>query len=131
MKGRPLGTDEPSDSMIKEVLTEENLGYAPPGKRFVADSMLGKLAKWLRTLGFDTHYEHLKSPGQLDDFPRPWTGRVDHNRRCKIPLSGLQTFDFSSSQLHVCDLAALNQPRTVLARCIHQRHGGVAGSGIS
>ena len=25
--------------------------------RFVADSMLGKLAKWLRVLGYDTHYQ--------------------------------------------------------------------------
>jgi len=25
--------------------------------RFVADVMLGKLAKWLRVLGFDAHYQ--------------------------------------------------------------------------
>ena len=25
--------------------------------RFVADSMLGRLAKWLRVLGYDTHYQ--------------------------------------------------------------------------
>jgi uncharacterized protein with PIN domain len=25
--------------------------------RFVADAMLGKLAKWLRVLGYDTHYQ--------------------------------------------------------------------------
>lgn len=26
-------------------------------KRFLADSMLGKLARWLRVMGFDTHYQ--------------------------------------------------------------------------
>lgn len=35
-------------------------------KRFVVDSMLGKLAKWLRILGFDTRYEALQSEDQLE-----------------------------------------------------------------
>lgn len=30
----------------------------PPGQvRFIADSMLGKLARWMRTLGYDVEYE--------------------------------------------------------------------------
>jgi hypothetical protein len=29
--------------------------------RFVADVMLGKLAKWLRVLGFDTRYQSFES----------------------------------------------------------------------
>jgi len=33
--------------------------------RFVADSMLGRLAKWLRVLGYDTHYQHHYSPGHI------------------------------------------------------------------
>ena len=37
-------------------------------KRFVADIMLGKLAKWLRTLGFDTHYERLDRQRQIDTY---------------------------------------------------------------
>jgi uncharacterized protein len=34
--------------------------------RFVADAMLGKLAKWLRVLGYDTHYQTSTVPGDLD-----------------------------------------------------------------
>jgi uncharacterized protein with PIN domain len=34
--------------------------------KFVADSMLGKLAKWLRVLGYDTHYESYYRPGEID-----------------------------------------------------------------
>jgi len=30
---------------------------APAETRFLADAMLGKLAKWLRVMGFDTHYQ--------------------------------------------------------------------------
>jgi len=37
-------------------------------KRFVVDSMLGKLAKWLRILGFDTRYEHLDTQQQVDAY---------------------------------------------------------------
>ena len=37
-------------------------------KRFVVDSMLGKMAKWLRILGFDTLYERLDRQQKIDDF---------------------------------------------------------------
>jgi len=33
---------------------------------FVTDSMLGKLARWLRALGYDTHYESHWEPGIID-----------------------------------------------------------------
>ncbi len=29
----------------------------PEGRRFIADAMLGKLARWMRTLGYDVEYE--------------------------------------------------------------------------
>jgi len=38
--------------------------------RFVADAMLGKLAKWLRVLGHDTHYESRYPAGSLDRLAR-------------------------------------------------------------
>lgn len=37
-------------------------------KRFVVDSMLGKVAKWLRILGFDTLYVRLAHQDQIDFY---------------------------------------------------------------
>ena len=37
-------------------------------RRFVVDSMLGKMAKWLRVLGFDARYEHLKRQAQVQTY---------------------------------------------------------------
>jgi len=34
--------------------------------KFVADTMLGKLAKWLRILGYDTLYQSYYRPGVID-----------------------------------------------------------------
>ena len=34
--------------------------------KFLADSMLGKLAKWLRVLGYDTLYQRYYGPGVID-----------------------------------------------------------------
>lgn len=39
-------------------------------KRFLADSMLGKLAKWLRIMGYDTHYQPFYRKGVIDDLIR-------------------------------------------------------------
>lgn len=36
--------------------------------KFVADSMLGKLAKWLRVLGHDTHYQRYYSAGTINQL---------------------------------------------------------------
>jgi len=38
--------------------------------RFVADVMVGKLAKWLRVLGYNTHYQPHYSPEAIDAFVR-------------------------------------------------------------
>lgn len=35
---------------------------------FVADSMLGKLAKWLRIMGYDTHYQSRYRPDRIDQL---------------------------------------------------------------
>ncbi len=37
-------------------------------KRFIADSMVGRLAKWLRTMGYDTHYQPRYSHTQIEDL---------------------------------------------------------------
>ncbi|MCK5254763.1 MAG: hypothetical protein KAQ81_01980 [Deltaproteobacteria bacterium] len=52
--------------------------------RFVADVMVGKLAKWLRVLGYDTHYQPNYSPEAIDAFVRE--GRIlltRHKRRAE------------------------------------------------
>jgi len=36
--------------------------------RFVADTMLGSLAKWLRVLGYDTHYQRYYDPGVMNEI---------------------------------------------------------------
>ena len=41
-----------------------------PERRFVVDSMLGKMAKWLRILGFDTLCKRLDFQEQIDAYRR-------------------------------------------------------------
>ena len=36
--------------------------------KFVADCMLGRLAKWLRALGSDTHYQRYYGPGDIENL---------------------------------------------------------------
>ncbi len=52
--------------------------------RFVADVMVSKLAKWLKVLGYDTHYQPRYHPGEIDMFVRD--GRIlltRHKRRAE------------------------------------------------
>ncbi len=39
-----------------------------PGKRFAVDIMLGKLSKWLRTLGFDARSMPLDDRARIDSL---------------------------------------------------------------
>jgi uncharacterized protein len=50
-------------------------------KHFVVDSMLGKLAKWLRILGFDARYERLNSREQIDTYRQQGFLLVTRNRK--------------------------------------------------
>ena len=36
--------------------------------KFVADCMLGRLAKWLRALGYDTHFQRYYRPGDIENL---------------------------------------------------------------
>jgi uncharacterized protein with PIN domain len=92
---------------------------APP--KLLADCMLGRLAKWLRLLGYDTDYDNVASDPELARRSRA-EGRVlltrDHelaNRR------GLQTLLIQSEVLEeqVCEVQdALGAPPSpALSRC--------------
>jgi uncharacterized protein len=50
-------------------------------KHFVIDSMLGKLAKWLRILGFDARCEQLKDQEQIDAFRTQGFFLITRNRK--------------------------------------------------
>ncbi len=49
--------------------------------KFVADSMLGRLAKWLRILGYDTHYQSHYHPGQLEHLLREDRRLITRDRK--------------------------------------------------
>jgi uncharacterized protein len=50
-------------------------------KHFVVDSMLGKLAKWLRILGFDACCERLDNQEQIEGYRRRGFILITRNRR--------------------------------------------------
>ena len=50
-------------------------------RRFVVDTMLGKMAKWLRVLGFDTRYEHLTLRDQLATYREAGFHVVTRNQK--------------------------------------------------
>ena len=49
--------------------------------KFLADSMLGKVAKWLRIMGYDTHYQSSYKKGELGLLVRE--GRTLLSRHAK------------------------------------------------
>jgi uncharacterized protein with PIN domain len=53
--------------------------------RFVADTMLGRLAKWLRVLGYDTHYQRHYGPGVMDEIVKAGALLLSRHRK-KIHL---------------------------------------------
>jgi uncharacterized protein len=61
--------------------TRGNVSAMLAEKCLVVDSMLGKLAKWLRILGFDTHYTRLQSQQQVDDLRRTGCLLLTRNHR--------------------------------------------------
>jgi len=54
---------------------------SPVQTRFVADVMLGRLSKWLRVMGCDTHYQPFYKDGMLDVFIRDDRLLLSRNRR--------------------------------------------------
>jgi uncharacterized protein with PIN domain len=49
-------------------------------KRFIADSMLGRLAKWLRVMGYDTHYQPFYREGMIAELVHDGRLLLSRNR---------------------------------------------------
>ena len=63
-------------------------------EKFVADVMLGNLAKWLRIMGYDTFYQPCYKPGQIRSLVRE--GRILLTRNTRSGLDrDLTVFVFS------------------------------------
>ena len=94
----------------------------PP--RFLADAMLGRLARWLRVLGFDTRYEPALTDPELVALARR-EGRVLLTRDRRL-LSDLRpdlalevTSDAPLAQLRaVIEHLALAPPAELFTRCL-------------
>lgn len=48
--------------------TDQDIRGGAMGERFLLDAMLGSLAKWLRVLGVDAHYQRHHKAGALEDL---------------------------------------------------------------
>jgi uncharacterized protein with PIN domain len=65
--------------------------------RFAAERTLGKLAKWLRLLGFDTMFENESDPGQFLDDLLPGTILLTRTEQVRDTLSASQRLIFIES----------------------------------
>ena len=68
-------------------------------RQFIIDTMLGKLAKWLRVMSYDAHYQSYYKDGELAQFIKD--GRVLLSRDRKIIQEYEDSFFIKSD--HVCD----------------------------
>jgi len=83
----------------------------PAQRRFIADAMLGSLAKWLRALGFDTYYQRYY---RIETLERLLSGDrllLSRNRKTTVrhPGSVLIRSDHVSGQLFEVRSAGLIQ----------------------
>jgi uncharacterized protein len=92
--------------------------------RFAADAMLGRLARWLRVLGFDTHYEDAIADPELVRISNE-EGRVllTRDRHLLRELRPNRSFEIREdaplAQLHaVVTSLALPPPAELFTRCM-------------
>ena len=65
--------------------------------RFAVERTLGKLAKWLRLLGFDTVFENESDPGQFSDHLLPGTILLTRTEQVRDTLTASQRLIFIES----------------------------------
>ncbi len=56
--------------------------------KFLADSMLGKLAKWLRILGFDTRYQSIYREGEIASFLQSGRTLITRDKKAVVIFTG-------------------------------------------
>jgi uncharacterized protein with PIN domain len=106
-------TTDPSSSVVPDAL-------AP---RFLADRMLGRLARWLRILGYDTAYLPQLSPeGVLREGRRQ--GRLILTRDTRIPRRKdappfvfVHSDRFREQLCQIVDALQIDPLRTLFTRC--------------
>lgn len=78
------------------------IGVAFVEMRFVADSMLGRLAKWLRVLGYDTLYQPFYREGLIGELVQEGRKLLSRHRAtaAQHPNSILIRSDRVKDQLH-------------------------------
>jgi uncharacterized protein with PIN domain len=57
--------------------------------RFVIDSSLGSLAKWLKIMGFDAHYQQIYKEGEIERLLKKGKIMLTKNRRLQDRLNPL------------------------------------------
>lgn len=101
-----------------------SLGAAVPAPRFLADRMLGKLARWLRIVGYDTAYLPQLSPeGVMREARRQ--GRLILTRDTRLlrrkdapPFVFVHSDRFREQLQQVVDTLHLDPVRALFTRCV-------------
>ena len=94
---------------------------ATPPPRLLADGMLGRLAKWLPMIGYDTAYDDRADDHELAHRSR-LEGRILHTRHCELAgRKGLATVFISSRMFEEQSRQVVAQigapPEAPLQRC--------------
>jgi uncharacterized protein len=76
-----------SSIQLNLVLSAWGIGAVP--NKFVADAMLGRLAKWLRIMGYDAHYRAFYKPGQVHSLVKEGRVFLTRNTQCIGRCKGL------------------------------------------
>ncbi len=92
-----------------------------PAKTFVVDNMLGKVAKWLRILGYDAIYQRLDSDCRIEDHLRQ--GRIPVTRNSRWRNKGkvifIQADDFREQLRELIETVGLSYDEAkVFSRCL-------------
>jgi hypothetical protein len=98
---------------------------ATPSPRFIADCMLGKLARWLRTLGYDAAYDSRITDESLIERARG-EGRVLLTRDTRLlkrralpPHLRIESEEPAAQLRQVMEAFALEiDPASLLSRCL-------------